>query len=99
MLINVRKKWFEFWHMFRFQTIDFFPKGGDIFTKKRICSLIELPDIQFNIPIIDESYILYEQFYQQPITSILLKFIIYRMIVLAWKLCFLIRHGKSVTNC
>lgn len=55
MLINVRKKWFEFWHMFRFQTIDFFPKGGDIFTKKRICSLIELPDIQFDIPIIDES--------------------------------------------
>lgn len=55
MLINVRKKWFEFWHMFRFQTIDFFPKGGDILTKKLICSLIELPDIQFNIPIIDES--------------------------------------------
>lgn len=40
-----------------FKQLIFFPKGGDIFTKKRtgICSLIELPDIQFNIPIIDES--------------------------------------------
>lgn len=38
-----------------FKQLIFFPKGGGILTKKCICSLIELPDIQFNIPIIDES--------------------------------------------
>lgn len=42
-----------------FKQLIFFPKGGDIFTKKRICSLIELPDIQFNIPIMSHKFCMY----------------------------------------
>lgn len=38
-----------------FKQLIFFQRVGIFSQKKRICSLIELPDIQFNIPIIDES--------------------------------------------